>query len=135
MNAHHFPFTRSVSARLCGTLLAINFLAPLSTDAESNGIAPKPQMGWSSWSFLRMGVNDAKIRAQADGMHANLQAHGFQYVNIDDGWYLQPAQTVDQYGRWAVDTSLFPSGLSGVASYVHSLGLKFGAYLTPGIPV
>ncbi len=135
MNTHRFSFSRFVSACLCGAILAIGFLIPLAANAENNGIAPKPQMGWSSWSFLRMGVNDAKIRAQADGMHANLQAHGFQYVNIDDGWYLQPAQTVDQYGRWAVDTSLFPSGLSGVASYVHSLGLKFGTYLTPGIPV
>jgi hypothetical protein len=42
---------------------------------------------------------------------------------------------VDQYGRWAVDTSKFPNGLAGLASYVHGLGLKVGFYLTPGIPV
>jgi hypothetical protein len=42
---------------------------------------------------------------------------------------------VDQFGHWVVDTSRFPHGLSGLASYVHGLGLKFGAYLTAGIPV
>lgn len=82
-----------------------------------------------------MNVSEAKIKAQALAMHNSLQAHGFQYINLDDGWYLQPSVSVDQYGRWAVDTSLFPDGLSGVATYVHSLGLKFGMYLTPGIPV
>jgi alpha-galactosidase len=42
---------------------------------------------------------------------------------------------VDQYGRWVIDSSKFPHGIAAVASYVHSLGLKFGFYVTPGIPV
>ena len=54
---------------------------------------------------------------------------------MDDFWYLNPATTVDQYGRWAVDTSKFPDGIAALASYIHGLGLKFGIYLTPGIPV
>jgi hypothetical protein len=45
---------------------------------------------------------------------------------------------VDQYGRWVIDSSRFPSsgslnGIQVVASYVHSLGEKFGIYVTPGI--
>ncbi len=123
--------------RLGATCLAATLAAAPATAlrAENNGIAPAPQMGWSSWSSLRMNVSESNIEAQALAMHNSLQAYGFTYVNIDDGWYLNPNNTVDQYGRWAVDTTLFPNGLAGVANYVHSLGLKFGMYLTPGIPV
>jgi hypothetical protein len=61
---------------------------------------------------------------------------------VDDFWYNCPGgqgPDVDQYGRWTVNTSEFPSSSSGengievVADYVHSLGLKFGLYVTPGI--
>jgi hypothetical protein len=45
---------------------------------------------------------------------------------------------VDQYGRWVINTSRFPSaggvsGIKAVASYVHQRGEKFGIYVTPGI--
>jgi hypothetical protein len=45
---------------------------------------------------------------------------------------------VDQYGRWVTDAAKFPAsgsanGIGVVANYVHSLGLKFGLYVTPGI--
>ena len=45
---------------------------------------------------------------------------------------------MDQYGRWVTDTAKFPAsgpvnGIQVVANYVHSLGLKFGLYVTPGI--
>ena len=68
-------------------------------------------------------------------MHNNLQSHGFKYVNLDDFWYLDPRVSVDEYGRWAVDTTKFPDGMAAIGRYIHSLGLKFGMYVTPGIPV
>jgi Alpha galactosidase A/Alpha galactosidase C-terminal beta sandwich domain/Carbohydrate binding module (family 35) len=102
--------------------------------AETNGAALKPQMGWSSWSFIRHNPTEADIEAQARAMHdSGLQAHGYHYVNVDDFWYKCP-NTVDSFGRWAVDTSKFPNGISAVATYVHNLGLQFGIYVTPGIP-
>jgi hypothetical protein len=104
--------------------------------SSSLDVALTPPMGWSSWSFLRENVTQSNIEADALALHNSpLQSYGFQYVNIDDGWYLNPATNVDTYGRWEVNTSTFPNGLSGVATYVHGLGLKFGMYLTPGIPV
>jgi hypothetical protein len=102
---------------------------------EDNGVALKPQMGWSSWSFIRKNPDEGKIEAQALAMHKSLQSHGFEYVNLDDFWYLDPRQTVDRYGRWVADTKKFPNGMAHLAQYVHSLGLKFGMYVTPGIPV
>jgi hypothetical protein len=104
--------------------------------AQSNGAALTPQMGWSSWSFIRRNPTEANIEAQAKALHdSGLVSHGYSYVNIDDFYYLNPSSTVDQYGRWVTDTSKFPDGMSSVAAYVHSLGEKFGMYLTPGIPV
>jgi hypothetical protein len=104
--------------------------------AETNGVALTPALGWSSWSFIRHLPTEAALEAQARAMHdSGLQNHGFEYVNLDDFYYLDPAQTVDPYGRWVVNTNTFPDGMAAVANYVHSLGLKFGIYLTPGIPV
>lgn len=107
-----------------------------SAGAETNGVSLTPAMGWSSWSFIRHYPTEAALAAQARAMHdSGLQNHGFEYVNLDDFYYLNPAQTVDQYGRWVVKTNLFPDGIAALANYVHALGLKFGIYVTPGIPV
>jgi len=102
----------------------------------NNGLGQKPALGWSSWSALRKGgISDAVIRAQADVMHAQLQSHGYQYVNIDDGWFVALDTAVDANGRPTPDLSKFPNGIKPVADYVHSLGLKFGIYWVPGLPV
>ncbi|MEZ0111191.1 alpha-galactosidase [Catenulispora sp. EB89] len=104
--------------------------------AQSNGAAITPLMGWSSWSFLRNAPTEAKMKAQAQGMASSgLVAAGYKYVNLDDFWYLDPASTVDANGRWVTDSSKFPDGMANLGSYIHSLGEKFGMYLTPGIPV
>jgi alpha-galactosidase len=102
---------------------------------ENNGLAQTPLMGWSSWSTIRNNPSESAIKAQAQAMASKLKSYGYSYINQDDFWYLNPSTTVDQYGRWAVDTGRFPDGIAATASYVHSLGLKFGLYLTPGIPV
>lgn len=110
--------------------------------AEANGVGQVPAMGWSSWSFLRHNPTEAGIEAQAKAMHdSGLQGAGYQYVNVDDFWYPCPGSQgpgVDSYGRWAIDTTRFPSsggvnGIAATADYVHNLGLKFGLYVTPGI--
>ena len=111
--------------------------------AGNNGIAVgAPLMGWSSWSFLRSDPTAAKIEAEAGALKSSgLSAHGYDYVNLDDFWYQCPGgqgPNVDQYGRWVTDGAKFPAsgaanGIQVVANYVHSLGLKFGLYVTPGI--
>jgi alpha-galactosidase len=104
--------------------------------AEANGVATTPQLGWSSWSFIRNNPTEANIEAQAKAMHdSGLVSHGYDYLNVDDFYYLNPATTVDANGRWATDPGRFPHGMAAVATYVHGLGEKFGMYLTPGIPV
>ena len=135
---------RAVMAGLAAIPLAVfaatSAAAPAS--AESNGVGLTPAMGWSSWSFIRSHPTAAKIEAQAQAMKSSgLASVGYQYVNLDDFWYVCPGSqgpNVDQYGRWVIDTTKFPSsgsvnGIQAVANYVHSLGLKFGVYVTPGI--
>jgi alpha galactosidase A-like protein/alpha galactosidase C-like protein len=107
------------------------------TDADQT-----PVMGWSSWSFLRLGVNATAVEMEAQALvDSGLASVGYRYVNIDDGWYKCPGPQgpdVDQYGRWVINTPQFPTkgemnGIEVLASYVHSLGLKFGIYETAGI--
>jgi alpha-galactosidase len=103
-------------------------------DAATLGI--DPPMGWSSWSFVRFDPTESVIEAQAKALqNSGLSDHGYRYINIDDYYYLNPSTQVDTNGRWVVDSAKFPNGMAAVASYVHGLGLKFGMYLTPGIPV
>jgi alpha-galactosidase len=111
--------------------------------AESNGVGSTPAMGWSSWSFIRHDPTAADIEAQAAAMASSgLASAGYDYINVDDFWYDCPGSQgpdVDANGRWVTNATAFPPSSSGengievVANYVHSLGLKFGLYVTPGI--
>jgi alpha-galactosidase len=111
--------------------------------AESNGVGATPAMGWSSWSFVRHNPAASTIEAQAAAMvSSGLSSVGYDYVNVDDFWYQCPGSqgpNVDANGRWVTNATAFPPSSSGengiavVADYVHSLGLKFGLYVTPGI--
>jgi alpha-galactosidase len=111
--------------------------------AENNGlVTAAPAMGWSSWSFLRYDPTAANIEAQAKALASSgLHADGYDYINLDDFWYDCPGSQgpdVDANGRWVTNASTFPpsgstNGIEVVANYVHSLGLKFGIYVTPGI--
>lgn len=134
------PSRRRLPAGLLTLALAaagLEVLGPQTTaHAQTNGAAQTPLMGWSSWSFLRSSPTEAKIKAQAQAMSSSgLVNAGYKYINLDDFWYLDPASTVDGNGRWVTDTNKFPDGMANLGSYIHSLGEKFGMYLTPGIPV
>jgi alpha-galactosidase len=129
-------------AMAAATLTAAITLAP-PAQAESNSLAQTPLMGWSSWSFIRSDPTAAAIDAQADAMkNSGLSSYGYDYINVDDFWYVCNGGTgpaVDANGRWVNDTGKFPNsgstnGIQVVANHVHADGLKFGLYVTPGIP-
>ena len=132
--------TRGARVVLLIALLAVGI--PPSAMAEDNGLERTPVLGWSSWSFLRKLPTGEKMKAQALALHnSGLQKLGYEYVNLDDFWYQCPGPqgpNVDAYGRWITDPSIFPpkgttDGINVVADYIHSLGMKFGIYVTPGI--
>src|SRR5579875_2835510 len=71
--------------------------------AENNGVATTPFMGWSTWSFVGGYPTQANMEAQANVEVSKLKSHGYNYVLLDDHYYLNPGTTVDQYGRWQVN--------------------------------
>lgn len=93
----------------------------------ADALALTPPLGWNSWNAWGASVDDAKVRAAADAMVASgLAAHGFQYINIDDGW----EGTRDENGVLHPNAK-FPD-MKALADYVHSKGLKIGIYSSPG---
>ena len=133
-------YTHRVGAALLITVLTVG--TSHNAGAENNGLERTPVLGWSSWSFIRKNPTASKLRAQALALHnSGLQKMGYEYLNLDDFWYQCPGPqgpNVDSYGRWITDSSKFPAqgdsdGMKVVADYIHSLGLKFGIYVTPGI--
>jgi len=133
----------TVAVLLAGLFAVAAAAGSAPARAESNGVGATPAMGWSSWSFIRHDPTASDIEAQASALvSSGLAAAGYDYVNIDDFWYDCPGSQgpdVDSYGRWVTDATEFPPGPDGengievVANYVHSLGLKFGLYVTPGL--
>ncbi len=116
--------------------------AHAATAYPPGGPDQTPVMGWTGWSFLRLGADTAQIEGEAAALvSTGLSSAGYQYVNIDDGWYQCPSSAgpnVDANGRWLVNTTNYPNvgsenGIQALAAYVHGLGLKFGIYETPGI--
>lgn len=92
-----------------------------------DALALTPPLGWNSWNVWGASVDDAKVRAAADAMvSSGLAAHGYQFVNIDDGWE----------GKRDADGVLQPNekfpDMKALADYVHAKGLKIGIYSSPG---
>lgn len=90
-------------------------------------IALTPPMGWNSWNCWGLSVDDEKVRDAARMMNDKLHAHGWTYVNIDDGW---EAKERTKQGE-ILSNEKFPN-FKALTDYIHSLGLKFGIYSSPG---
>jgi hypothetical protein len=112
-------------------------------------LAATPPMGWNSWDSYGETVSEADIKANAAWMAEHLKPYGWQYVVVDEGWYVTnqlsrsdtvPAQfSLDAYGRYMPAVTTIPSaehgaGLKPLADYIHALGLKFGIHILRGIP-
>jgi hypothetical protein len=89
-----------------------------------------PPMGWASWNTFAARINYDVIKAQTDALvSSGLAAAGYQYVNIDEGWW---QGTRDAAGNITVDTAEWPGGMKAIADYIHSKGLKAGIYTDAG---
>ena len=132
----------------CGLLLMVPAAPFLS--AQNKTLAPTPPMGWNSWDSYGLTVTEDQFKANVDWFNKHLKQYGWQYVVIDEGWYLQHPEnagkkgadqgyTLDSNGRYTPAPNRFPStdgdaGLKPIADYVHSMGLKFGIHIIRGIP-
>jgi alpha-galactosidase len=114
--------------------IAATLLPQTFARAQVNGIGEKPYLGWSTYSQQTIVpsstvMNEQNILAQSDALRSSgLQAHGFQYINLDAGW----SGDSDQYGRTLWNTTAFPHFLDMI-QHIHANGQKIGIYLLPGI--
>jgi alpha-galactosidase len=120
--------------------------AAQTSNPTSTPLAATPPLGWNSWDSYGLTINESEFKANVDWFHQHLQPYGWQYVVIDEGWYLAhpenstaPGYTLSANGLYFPALNRFPSasanqGFKPLADYVHSLGLKFGIHILRGIP-
>lgn len=107
--------------------LFICLLPPPQAVAQSIPLAQTPPMGWNDWYRYGCKVTAAIVRANADALvSSGMKAAGYTYVNIDDCWQGKR----DAKGN-IHPNSHFPN-MKALADYIHSKGLKFGLYSSPG---
>ncbi|SEF89899.1 alpha-galactosidase [Bryocella elongata] len=93
----------------------------------ANVVAARPPMGWNSWNHFGDKVTAADVRAAADALvTSGMRDAGYVYVNVDDGWQ----GTRDAAGR--IHANVRFGDMKALVDYVHSRGLKFGIYSSPG---
>ena len=91
-------------------------------------IALTPPMGWNSWNCWGLSVTQDKVISSSKALiEKGLADYGYCYMNIDDGWEA-PKRNAD--GTIAVNEK-FPS-MKELGDWLHSEGLKFGIYSSPG---
>ena len=112
------PLARLLSC--CVLLSAIPMFGQVKTAAT-------PPMGWNSWNHFAEHVTDADVRSAADQMvSTGMRDAGYVYVNVDDTWQGQR----DAQGVLHTNER-FPD-MKALGDYIHSKGLKFGIYSSPG---
>ena len=97
-------------------------------------IALTPPMGWNSWNCWGLSVDQEKVIASANVfVEKGLADHGWNYINIDDGWEIRddsPEPKRNEDGTIRTNEK-FPD-MKSLGDEIHSLGLKFGIYSSPG---
>ncbi|WP_369220970.1 ricin-type beta-trefoil lectin domain protein [Streptomyces sp. R39] len=127
---------RAVAVRALALTLtaaaALLFAAPGPARAATTRQIPVPAapMGWASWNSFASKIDYDVVKQQVDAfVAAGLPAAGYDYINIDEGWW---QGTRDSAGNITVDTGEWPGGMSAIADYIHSKGLKAGIYTDAG---
>jgi alpha-galactosidase len=124
--------TTAVAVVALSTMALPLTASPPVARAVDNGLALTPQMGFNNWNTTGCGsaFNEKMVMDTADTfVSKGLKDAGYTYVNMDDCW----AKTSrNAQGDLEADPVRFPHGISYVADYVHSRGLKFGIYTSAG---
>ena len=91
-------------------------------------IALTPPMGWNSWNCWGLSVSSDKVKSSAQALiDKGLIDHGWTYMNIDDGWEAEKRNNDSTIPA----NNKFPS-MRSLGDWLHSNGLKFGIYSSPG---
>ena len=90
-------------------------------------ISLTPPLGCNTFGGWGVFVNEQNIRDSARAMiETGLAAHGYSYVNIDDGWQGERGGPYN-----AIQPNAKFGDLKQLGDDLHALGLKYGLYSTP----
>ena len=111
----------------CGLVALLAGVALKAQTTPAVTVAATPPMGWNSWNHFGDKVTAANVREAADALlSSGMRDAGYIYVNVDDGWQGQR----DASGQIHANSRF--GEMRELADYVHSRGLKFGIYSSPG---
>jgi alpha-L-rhamnosidase len=131
MNYYLLNMKQATVALLC--------LLCLQLPAQNNKIAATPPLGWNSYTGYSTAAPEEELLKNIDAVSEKLKPYGYQYVTVDNGWFLTKRQDAggtvitDEYGRPESSPFFFPNGVKSVINYAHQKGLKFGIWLIRGV--
>ncbi|CAO1638795.1 unnamed protein product [Sympodiomycopsis kandeliae] len=97
----------------------------------NNGLALRPQMGWSTWNSFACDIDASTIKESAQELvDGGFKDFGYEYLNIDDCW--QADERDEGTNILQANKEKFPDGLKAVVDSIHDLGLKAGIYSSAG---
>jgi alpha-galactosidase len=82
-----------------------------------------PINGWCSWFSFFGAISEAEVLRQAEFAARHLKPFGFEYMQVDDGFYRA-------FGDWE-GNDRFPHGMKWLAEQIRKTGLKPGIWLAP----
>ena len=93
-----------------------------------------PPMGWSSWAgyydCIYHRIDEPAVTSIVQVIKdQGYDKLGWRYICLDDAMF---AADRGPDGQMRLDPVQFPKGLNWLMDFIHSRGLKFGAYLTAG---
>jgi alpha-galactosidase len=115
------------------THLLVSALAVgVSAIVSEDGTGRLPALGWNSWNEYACDISEDVFLQVAQAFHdLGLKDAGYEYINIDDCWSVQPRRR-DSQGRMVPDPKKFPNGIKGLADKIHAMDLKLGIYSDAG---
>lgn len=105
--------------------------------ARQVSVTPPP-MGWSSWNSFSNTIDSTIVMRQTKALvSSGLKDAGYQYINIDEGWWLG---TRDANGNIVIAPKQWPAlqegeragDMANIVRFIHNAGLKAGIYTDAG---
>lgn len=91
-------------------------------------LAKTPPMGWGTWNHYGKNVKEADVRRNVEALKKlGLDKLGYVYINIDGSWEGER----DANGLLHSNPERFKD-MKALGGYIHSQGLKYGVYSSPG---
>jgi hypothetical protein len=102
--------------------IALESYAQAISDIHRVRLNP-PINGWCSWFSFFGAITESEVLRQAVFAARHLKPFGFDYVQVDDGFYRA-------FGDWE-GNDRFPHGMKWLADNIRKTGLKPGVWLAP----